>query len=67
MRRLILLALCILLLAFLTLACTVEGGGDNATPTPVPAQDTGMSAINRLEAEGLAPDCTRYPKWMECK
>lgn len=61
-----LLILCILVLALLLLACQLEGGGDSATATPVPAQDTGMSAINRLEAEGLKPDCDTYPVWMGC-
>lgn len=67
MRIRSLLLVCILLLVVLTLACTGTGG-DNATATPVPpAGRSGMAALNALEAEGLAPDCTKYPQWMECQ
>lgn len=67
-RHCSLLLLCILLLMVLTLACELGTGGDNATPTPVPpAGREGMAALNALDAEGLAPDCSAYPVWMECE
>ena len=69
MKRRNLLLVCILLLMVLTLACVDTGGdGDNATATPVPpAAREGMSALNALSAEGVQPDCSAYPVWMECQ
>lgn len=66
-RHCSLLLLCILLLMVLTLACDLGNGGDG-TSTPVPpAGREGMAALNALDAEGLAPDCSAYPVWMECE
>ena len=62
-----LLILCILLLMVLTLACELNGGGDNDTSTPVPpAAREGMAALNALSAEGVKPDCSAYPVWLAC-
>ena len=68
MRRTTILLLSVAILALLLLACTGTGGdGDTATPTPVPpAGRSGMQAINGIKAEGVQPDCSRYPVWLEC-
>jgi hypothetical protein len=69
MNRYRYLLLAILLLAILLLGCQLGGGGGGelATPTPLPpAARTGMDAINGLEAEGLQADCFTYPVWMAC-
>ncbi len=68
MNRYRYLLLAILLLAILVLGCQLGGGGDLATPTPLPpAARTGMDALNAQSAEGLAPDCSAYPIWMACR
>lgn len=65
-RHSLLLILSVLLLALLLLACQ-GGGDDNATPTPVPpAARSGMDALNATSAEGVKPECNKYPTWLEC-
>jgi ABC-type oligopeptide transport system substrate-binding subunit len=68
MRRTTILLLAIVLLTILLLACDLgDGSGDNATPTPIPpAASSGMDALNSQAAEGLTPDCTMYPTWLDC-
>jgi hypothetical protein len=64
-KRKVMLLLCILLLAVLTLACVDTGGDGTSTPVP-PAGRSGNEAINAQRAEGLRPDCSKYAVWEVC-